>query len=323
MRIGLTYDLQTDPEDPRQVEFDPPRTIDVLTGALTELGHEVVPLGSAHQLLSPQERLEGLALVLNLAEGSSGRCREAWVPMLLEQWGIPFVGSDATAQALALDKAMTKRLAAWAGVPTPRWVVATDPRRLPLELPAAFPLIVKPRYEGSGIGVDPGAVVNDPEALRRRVAWLIGRGYQDGLIEEFIPFGEVTVWLIGNDPPTVFPAIQRPLDPSTRLSTHVARRAVEGICPVELTLALEAAVGRMAQAVFEALGCRDLARVDFRVDAEGRPWFLEINPLPSFSPEEGLGLLADALGTTYRHLVGQVLEAARTRLQLELSGRPH
>lgn len=316
MRIGLTYDLQTDPADPSQAEFDPPRTIEAVAEALAALGHEVVRLGGAEQLLAARGGLNELALVMNLAEGTHGRCREAWVPALLEQWGVPFVGSGSAAQALGLDKVMTKRLAVAAGVPTPRWVSVDGAGTIGPELPLAFSVIVKPRFEGSGFGIDPGAVVGDLDGLRRRVRWVTERLGAPCLIEEFIAFGELTVLLIGNDPPEAMPVIQRPLDPVSRLACHVAPAAAEGLNPVELTPGLEAQAKRIAVEVFVTLGCRDVARVDLRVDEGGGLWFLEINPLPSFDPDGSVGLLAEHLGVTYAEMIGRVLGAACVRLGL-------
>ena len=315
MRLGLTYDLQTDPADERQAEFDPPGTVDALETALRTLGYHVTRLGNAAQLLAAPWRLEHVDLVFNIAEGSHGRCREAWVPMLLEQWNVPCVGSGAAAQALGLDKVMSKRLAQASGLPTPRWCVVTDAAQLSRAPVPPFPVIVKPRHEGSGLGIDPGAVVSDADALQRRVAWVIDRFRQPCLIESFIPFAELTVFLIGNRPPMAFPAIQRPLDPVSRLSCHVARAAGSGwFCPAQLTPDVDREAHRIAVGVFDALRCRDWARVDLRLDAEGRCYFLEINPLPSVDPAGSLGLLAEYLGTTYAALVGQVVEAALMRL---------
>ncbi len=321
MRIGLTYDLQTDSTDPRQAEFDPPGTIAAVDAALQALGHEVVRLGGAADLLRAPQRLHDVGFVFNLAEGAHGRCREAWVPMLLERWGVPFVGSGSTTQALALDKVMSKRLAHASGLLTPSWCVLEQANAAPRAAELGFPLIVKPRWEGSGAGIDPGAVVQDLASLRRRAAWVIERYDQPCLVEQFIPHGELTVFLIGNNPPQALPAIQRPLEPVSRLSCHVAgsSTARTWLCPIDLTADVDAAAGRIAAAAFEALRCRDVARVDLRVDAQGRIYFLEINPLPSFDPDGSLGLLAEYLGLTYTHLVGQILNTALLRVGLPTS----
>ena len=316
MHIGLTYDLQTDPGDEQQAEFDPPHTLETLIRALEAPGHRVIRLGRAFDLLRAPQRLQDVEIVFNIAEGNSGRCREAWVPMLLELRQVPYVGSDPLALSLALDKVVTKQLAIAEGIRTPRWISIGDPQMLPQQMPLSFPVIVKPRFEGSGRGIDPGAVAQSRADLVRRVAWLYERCRQPILIEEFIGGGELTVCLIGNDPPTAYPAIQRPLDPSTRLSCHLLKpQPLHGACPLVLDAALDVQAREMAVQIFEMLGCRDMARVDVRVDEAGQIYFLEINPLPSFDPEGSFGLLAEYLGTTYAQLIGEVLDAALVRLR--------
>jgi D-alanine-D-alanine ligase len=153
------------------------------------------------------------------------------------------------------------------------------------------------------------------------VEWLFARLNQPCLVEEFIPFGELTVFLIGNRPVQHMPAIQRPLDPATRLASHVAGPSRAWLCPVELNPQLDEAAGRMAATMFEALRCRDMARVDLRVDEAGRLYFLEINPLPTFDPEGSVGLLAEYLGVSYAQIIHQILNAALLRLGWPLEAR--
>lgn len=245
---------------------------------------------------------------------------------------MPYIGSDALALALGLDKAASKRLARASGVPTPRWMTLNGPGDLPAELPLAFPVIVKPRYEGSGMGIDPGAVVADRDALEARAGWLLeqlrewhGDAAAPGqevatmlpqpiLIEEFIPGGELTVFLIGNEPPTAYPAIQRAVDAASGLSSHVAPQASDVMVPVVLDDAIDQRARELSLAMFRALGCCDMARVDLRVDAQGAAWFLEINPLPSFDPQGTVGWLAECQGRTYAQVVGEIVSAAQQRL---------
>jgi len=319
MRIGLTYDLQTRPADIRQAEFDSPTTVQALRHALEELGHDVVLLGNARELLAYPPGSIPVECVLNLAEGTHGRCREAWVPALLEVHGVPYVGSGPRALSLGLDKVMSKRLAVACGVPTPRWIVADHPDRWEGDLALSFPLIVKPRYQGSGMGIDEGAIVHDRKALIHRMRWLFAQWPEALLVEEFIPTGELTVCVLGNSPPVAYPAVQRPLDPISRLSYHVAPAARgDGEAPLQLTDRLEAEARRLACVMFTTLGCHDLARIDFRVDQDGRLWFLEINPLPSFDPEGTFGLLAEYLGITYTQLIGRILDVACQRFSQAL-----
>lgn len=315
MHIGLTFDLQTDPHDERQAEFDPPVTIDALRQALETLGHHVTLMGDAEELLRGGfKRWCDVDLVFNIAEGRWGRCREAWVPILLDLFNIPYVGSDALALSLGLDKVMSKRLAVAAGISTPQWISVNHPGLLPSSIPLRFPVIVKPRWEGSGRGIDPGAVVHDAQGLAHRAAWLFERCPEPILIEEFVGQGELTVCVIGNDPPTAYPAIQRPIDPATRLSYHVVKPApASWESPIALDETLDARARTIACAMVETLDVRDVARVDLRADEQGQLWFLEINPLPSFDPAQSLGLLAEYLGVTYADIIGRILDAALQR----------
>jgi len=323
MNIGITFDLQTDPADELQAEFDPPGTIAALEQALAELGHATLRLGDAQALLAGPERLEGLDLVYNLAEGRGGRCREAWVPAWLEARGVPYVGSDALAQAISLDKACCKQLARGSGVATPDWMTMAHERELEQVEQLAFPVIAKPRYGGSGQGIGPEAVAQNARDAIAAVRRVWARWNQPCLIERFIPFGELTVLLIGNAPPAALPAVQRPLDARTRLAWHVARASGEPAHPVELTPALEGAAQDAARRIFGVLGCRDLARADFRVDGAGELWFLEINALPSLDPGGSLGLLAEYLQESYASLIGRIVDAALARLGRGALGGRH
>ncbi len=317
MKLGLTFDVQTDPTEWRQAEYDPPGVIDQIVHAVTFLGHDVVRLGNAQALLANRSSLAGVELVLNLAEGSHGRCREGWVPVLLDLWRVPYVGSDALALCLGLDKVASKRLAVAAGVPTPPWIVVDHPEKIPARLPFGWPAIVKPRYEGSGIGIDEAAVVHDAAALQQRVQWALAQFAQPVIVEQFIPDGEITVCVIGNNPPVAYPSIQRPIDPRSRLSSHVAPGAGGSwIAPLVLTDELERQTRRIALTMFAELGCADMARVDLRVDEAGRVWFLEINPLPSFDPAGSFGLLAEHVSLSYAQVLARILDAACARLHL-------
>ena len=324
MRIGLAYDLQTDPSASAQAEFDPPETLEAIAAALRDAGHAVVPLGGARDLLCwfPAKRLPAVDLVMNLAEGAGSRCREAWAPTLLEVIGVPYTGSDPVALAAALDKVATKRLCVAAGIPTPRWMTVEP--GAPCAWPASLrpPLIVKPRYEGSAVGIDPAAIVRDAAALQARVRWVTETFRQPALIEEFIAGGEATVCLIGNDPPEALPPILRPIDPISGLAWHASRAtaAAQATVPVDLTPPLERALQQAAVAVFELLGCRDVARVDFRIDAQGRWYVLEINPLPNWSPTDSFGLLGESLGIGHAGMIRRLVVAAAARCGLPCAG---
>lgn len=320
MRIGLTYDLKTDASSPVQADYDAPATVAAITQALRRAGHAVVPLGSSDALLRVlATHARGLDLVFNLAEGRTGRCRESWVPAVLETAGVPYTGSGPAALALALDKLAAKRLCQAEGIPTPPWTHVLPGAPLRLSPSLHFPLIVKPRHEGSAMGIDAGAVAHDRATLEARVRWLASVYHEPVLIEEFITGREATVCVIGNDPPEPLPVILRLLDSATGLAWHVGdasrRDPVRAVVPAALTPTLESALQRQTVAVFTLLGCRDVARVDFRISDGGRPYFLEINPLPNLAPDDSFGLLGESLGIGYDGMIGRILEAALARLR--------
>jgi D-alanine-D-alanine ligase len=330
MRIGITYDLKVDlsgrpdlPDD-FQEEFDSPVTVEAIAQVLRGLGHQVEKLGDGRELL---ERLlaDPPDFVFNFAEGQGiGRCREARVPAVLEMLGIPYTGSDPLTLAATLDKDCAKRLVGSAGVAVPHGAVidgAEDDAALSTQcsLLGTFPVIVKPAWEGSSKGIRGKCVVDTPEELVEAVESL-RRGYQQPILtEEFIAGDELTVGVIGNDPPRVIGVMRvLPQRPEERFvySLEVKRdweRRVRYECPAQLPPGRLEAVEKAAVASYRALGCRDLARVDFRL-RDGIPYFLEINPLPGLNPDySDLVILARGMGWTYERLIETVVQEALDR----------
>jgi D-alanine-D-alanine ligase len=342
LRIGLVFELlgtlpagEELPPD-ADAEFEPPETIAALEAAVRELGHEPVRLGSPHQLLrgvaaGPSPGLAaGTAprpdAVWNIAEGYGTRNREAWAPVLLEMAQIPALGSDALTLSSSLDKLWTRQLVAAAGVPVPPGESLESADALKhFVSPAAYPLFVKPRWEGTAKGIDAHSRVEDAAALARQVDAVTSRYQQPALVEAFLPGAEYTVTLIGNDPPERLPVLQRALDPRTGIGWHaVETNAAPGAVPETpgaLTPELEAELGELADLAFAALRCRDFARVDFRLDAAGRPFFLEINPLPTFAPDGSFAILAEVMGIPFETLLSRVLALGLQRLGLHEPGR--
>jgi D-alanine-D-alanine ligase len=332
MKIGITYDLKTDgpvreglPDD-YQEEFDSPATIEAIAAVLRGLGHEVVPLGDGRELLE-KLLVNPPDFVFNLAEGQGvGRSREARVPAVLEMLGIPYTGSDPLTLAVTLDKDCAKRLVASAGVAVPQGVViAVEGCRLPMEnLKSAIchlqmPVIVKPAWEGSSKGIRDKCLVDDPAQLAGVIESL-GRDHrQPILVEGYIEGDELTVGMVGNDPPRVV-GIMRvlPQGPGERFiySLEVKRdweRRVRYEAPAHLSPGVASAVETAAMAAYRVLGCRDVARIDFRL-RDGVPYFLEVNPLPGLNPDySDLVLLARPCGWSYERLIESILRAAVER----------
>lgn len=322
MKIGMTYDLKTEyvfqPADPRDAnaEFDHPDTIQVIREAIEAMGHSVTRIGSAQQMIPLLDRLD-VDLVFNIAEGMSGRNREAQVPVLLEMRGIPFTGSDGLTQSLTLDKVMTKKVLIAEGIPTPRFFeIRQSGQDLPEDL--VFPLIVKPRFEGSSKGLSEKSVVRSVRELEMQAAAVIETYHQPALVEEFIRGNEFTVAVIGNDPPEALPVVRIQIDGQDELGDlfYTFSRIASGakyVCPARIDLELERRLQDLALRTYRAVDCLDFGRVDIRVDGQGNPFVLEINPLPSLSTEDVFGILGQHLGISYAGMIVRIVETAIRR----------
>ena len=331
MRIGLVYDIfdaypwrEGDPPD-ADAEYEPTETVVALAAAVRRLGHHPVPLGTAHDLLALLDDLS-VDVALSIAEGAHGRNREGYAPTLFEMIGLPYLGSDALTLSLSLDKSWTKDLAAAAGVPTPPYRTYARADDIDeADLPGAFPLFVKPRFEGSSKGITTRSKVSTPGALRAQVERLVADYRQDALVEPFVDGGgEFTVAVIGGKepgmPPQALPAMQRAVEMRSGIGLHALERRGRPArdwghrLGGDLTPELEKELHRLSLAVFKKLRCHDFARADFRVDRDGRPWFLEINPLPTFAPDGTFAIVAELLGRPYEDFLADVLDRGLRRL---------
>jgi D-alanine-D-alanine ligase len=324
VRVGLSYNVKPAnppshlPDDAFE-EYDSEATVGHLCSALAGLGHEVVRLGAGPGIIDAlrQSRPD---IVFNIAEGEGGRCREAHVPALLEMLGIPYVGSDPLTLCVTLDKPVAKRLVASEGFATPKFRTFrsagdfSDPG-------LAFPLIVKPAFEGSSKGVrlsSRAATVSQALEMVRFVTDTYG---QDAIVEEFVGGPEVTVGIVGNGVPRVVGVME--IAPRTVrneefvYSLEVKRdweNQVEYRCPPSFPQDVVADIERCAVGIYRLLGCRDFSRIDFRLDARGVPQFIECNPLPGLSPGYGdLPIMADRMGMSYLSLVSEILSHALSR----------
>jgi D-alanine-D-alanine ligase len=333
MRIGITYDLKsTEPLSPDlpddfEEEFDSPATVEAISGVLRKLGHEVLLLGDGRELL---QRLlnDPPDLVFNIAEGRGiARSREARVPAVLEMLQVPHTGSDPLTCAVTLDKDCAKRLAISAGVTCPGGVVlrpGEDVASVVENDPAfpGFPALVKPAWEGSSKGIRSKSIVEGPDELNAVVESLWRDHRQPLLVEEFIAGDELTVGVIGNDNPQVLGVMRvLPLRDEKRFiySLEVKRdweQRVRYECPARISPKEMEAVREAALRAYRVLGCRDVARIDFRL-RRGVPYFLEVNPLPGLNPETGdLIILARHSGWSYERLIEGILSAALDRLSV-------
>jgi D-alanine-D-alanine ligase len=338
LRIGIAFDLApydrpSEGPDDLFEEFDKPETVEAIAGVLRGEGHDVILLGDGREFLA-RVLDDPPDLVWNLAEGEGvGRCREARVPAVCEMLGIPCTGSDPLTLAATLDKPVAKALVSGVvAVPAGFTVTADESaegieERLASPRAGRGPWIVKPAFEGSSKGVRSSSLVRTPSEAAR-VGLCLAREYQQPvLVEEFIDGDEVTVGLVGNGPDlrVIGAMLVRPKSPEEPFiySLESKRDWDERITyetPARLPRGVTERVHETARLAFQTLGCRDVARIDFRV-RDGVPYFLEANPLPGLAPDwSDLVILARGMGVSHADLIRAILDAASVRLGLGVAG---
>ncbi len=332
MRIGIAFDLKSDfeasgaggPEDAFE-EYDSEETVDAIAGALRAAGHDVVKLGGGRRFLERALANPDREMVFNLAEGRGTRSREAHVPAICEVLGIPFTHSDPLTLALTLDKALAKRVVASHGIPTAAFALIERPEDLDgpggLALPP-FPVIAKPNYEGSSMGIRKSSRCEDVRSLRERAGQLLSEYRQPVLVEKFLTGMECTVGVLGNGPDArvvnvMEVAPRRGPREGFIYSLEVKRNwreEVEYHVPARVAPHVRAAIEKAALDAYRALGCRDVSRMDIRLDADGTPCFMEVNPLPGLNPTTGdLAILCARSGLPYEGLIARIVSNAVAR----------
>ena len=290
--------------------------------ALLELGYEVTRVPLVPPFEQARRKLSSLDvhLVFNLFEGFCGQPEtEALVPETLLELGIPFTGCQGTTLRLALDKARVKAMLKVAGMPTPDFQLLS-PQTLPM-FQLRYPCIVKPCGEDASHGITGASVVDNPAMLEKQVQ-LVSESYGGGaLVEEFIDGREFNATVLGNSEGTVLPVSEIVYSlPSEmpRILTFAAKwepdspyfQGTKVVCPAEIGTRERENIAETALAAFRLLGCQGYARVDMRMDREGRLNIIEVNPNPDISPETGAARQAGAAGMTYTQFVEKIIQLA-------------
>jgi D-alanine-D-alanine ligase len=322
-------------------DLDSDTTVNAIVAALEAGGHRAAFLEGNLSLVETLPKLKP-DICFNICEGHWGDSRESHVPAILEMLRVPYTASGVMTLALTLDKPMTKRVLAFHSLPTPAFQVFERADE-PLDADLKFPLFVKPSREGTGMGVSGSSIVNNEAELRGQLATQLARYRQPILVERFIRGREVTVGVVGN---LVGPVAWRvpqdeyasrttyglrflpPLEvdfaqyPDSEGGVYTNRMKTEWaddfryLCPAPLDPKRVQQLNWLTAAVFRVTGCVDVARVDFRLDADDgdKPYILEVNPLPGLYPGlSDLVLEADALRMPYNDLINAIFAAACVR----------
>ena len=325
-------------------DFDHIETIDHIRKAIESDGHETGFLMADESLPFSLKEFKP-DICFNIAEGLGGDAREAHVPALLEMLHIPYTGSRVLTNAISLDKTLTKRI--WRDrrlpvAPFQEFIAGDEPLRPDLK----FPLFVKPAREGTGMGVDLNAIVNNEAELRERVLWVINKYDQPALVETFLPGREFTVGILGRPNAKAcslhpdwydkdgfhrFPVLE--LDSSRSVTPNVYSQAAKSksvgeegapgyLCPAEIEPEFAKKLQYLAWRAHMLLGALDVSRTDIRLDEDGNPRLMEINTLPGLTPDySDLCLQAKAEGIAYDELILEILYLAATRWGL-IEARP-
>ena len=299
-------------------EFDSRETLSSIRDALGELVSEVVPVSADPSM--PQRLAEGgFDFAFNIAEGTGGRCREAIAAAVCELMHIPFSGSDALTLGLTLDKAMTRRVVA-SELRLPRAILVQRSGDLGDLSSLRYPVIVKPNDEGSSKGIRGSPIADEEPGARQRCERLREQYGCPCLVEEFVGGPEVTVGVLGNTPDERILGVMEiePVDKDPRFvySLEVKRdwrRRVRYHVPPRFGAGVISEVEAAALSAFRLLGCRDIARMDFRLDPSGQLFFLECNALPGLDPQNSDIVFLSREKFSHRQLVQAVFHAATKR----------
>jgi D-alanine-D-alanine ligase len=332
--LGTAAVLSDAPDaDDQFAEWDSLETLDAVAHALEALG-TVVRLEATADF--PEQLRETRPdIVFNMAEGLAGVNREAHVPAICEFFGIPYSGSDPFTLTLCLNKARTKEVLAYHGVPTAPFAVIEKPDAAQRCLDALrYPLFVKPLHEGSSKGITERNLCRTAADLDDQVRFLLDRYAEPVLVEEFLTGDEFTCAVLGNDDAQVLPIIGMNFGalPAGALPIYgfeakwLWDRPEHPLpifqCPAPIDEQLREQIERVTLAAYRALGCRDWARVDVRLDAAGVPNVVEVNPLPGILPDPAdnscFPKAARAAGLSYDELIQTCLVLAAQRQGIDL-----
>ena len=318
MRVVILYDPGAEDwtaEDVRGVM----QAVTQVGQSFAALGHAVRKQPVRHDMRWFQAARQA-DLAFNLCEGVHGRSEwEEHVVATLEFAGVPVTGASAWTLAACRRKATANAILTQAGLPIPRWTVAQGKIQDDFPLPA----IIKPAAEDASAGLDRGSVVADRKALRARVAAMTEQ-FDEVLVQQYVAGRELNVGFVGDRALPIAEIDFSGMPPgSWPILTYAAKWDTGSpddlgsvpVCPASLAQKLADRLVRIAETAWRAMQGKGYGRVDLRVDEQGRPWVLEVNPNPDLNDDAGLSRMATAAGWDYAELVRRIAEVALREAQ--------
>jgi D-alanine-D-alanine ligase len=295
------------------------KAVDDIAVIFDRMGHEVRRVGVRHDMRWCQ-LCRWADLVFNLCEGVHGKSEwEEHVAGTLELAGIPATGCSLWTITACRRKTVANTLLADAGLPIPRWTLAQG--KIDEDFP--LPAIVKPAAEDASAGIDRGSVVTDRRALRARTAAMTEQ-FDEVLVQRYVPGREFNVGFVGTRTLPIaeidFAGMPEGVWPILTYAAKWDAGSPEDLgsvcaCPAAVSQRLANAVTKTAEAAWRVMQGKGYGRVDLRVDEQGQPWVLDVNPNPDLNDDAGLSRMARAVGWDYAELVRRIAEVALREAQ--------
>ncbi|MBK8945570.1 MAG: ATP-grasp domain-containing protein [Ignavibacteriae bacterium] len=326
MNIGITFDLRDQYlklgfGEEETAEFDKESTISAIDDTLKELGYTTERIGNIWDLTKKLNKGKSWDLVFNIAEGLRGIGREAQVPAILDAYNIPYTFSDPLVLSLTLHKGMTKRVLRDLGIPTPNFFEVHkigDVKKVKLK----YPLFAKPNAEGTGKGISAKSKIKNKKELFEVCENLLTTFKQPVLVEEFLPGREFTTGVVGTgENAKVIGSMEVILLDSAEPDAYSYANKEDWQGKINYKLVNDKVVKKAEKFVLDAwkgLGCRDAGRVDVRVDRNGIPNIIELNPLAGIHPTHSdLPIICSMKKIEYRTLLNWIIESASERIKIK------
>ncbi len=323
MRVGITYDLKSDYlaegyTEEEAAEFDSEETIAGIENALIVNGFQPERIGNVKSLINLLINGKRWDIVFNICEGMYGIGREAQVPAVLDIYNIPYTFSDVLVNSLTLHKGLTKRVIRDLGIPTADFaIVETETDIDKIDLP--FPLFAKPIAEGTGKGITLNSKITNSDDLKKVCIERLAQYKQAVLVETFLPGREFTVGIIGTGEESetvgIIEVCFRENKASKIYSYHSKANYLQLIDYTVPEKEITDVCYKIALASWKGLGCKDGGRIDLRMDKNGVPNFIEVNPLAGLNPiHSDLPILSRMAGISYEELIRRIMKSAIKRL---------